>query len=43
MNIGIIGAMRDEITPLLDYYTSHEEISVGNQIYYKIEYTGNTL
>jgi adenosylhomocysteine/aminodeoxyfutalosine nucleosidase len=43
MNIGIIGAMRDEITPLLDYYFSHEKINVGNQIYYKIEYTGNTL
>jgi adenosylhomocysteine/aminodeoxyfutalosine nucleosidase len=43
MNIGIIGAMRDEILPLLEYYKAYEEIIIGNQTYYKIEYNNHVL
>ncbi len=38
MRIGIIGAMREEILPILNHYEKYEEIIFGNQTYYKIQY-----
>lgn len=34
--IAIIGAMREEITPLLEHFSDYESIKVGDNIYYKI-------
>jgi adenosylhomocysteine/aminodeoxyfutalosine nucleosidase len=34
--IGIIGAMEDEITPLLEYYKEYETINLGKLKFYKV-------
>ena len=43
MNIGIIGAMREEIVPLLDMYGKYESIEFGNNTYYKISYKDSQI
>jgi adenosylhomocysteine/aminodeoxyfutalosine nucleosidase len=35
--IGIIGAMKDEITPLLEYYKDYEIITLGKLTFYKVK------
>ncbi len=41
--IGIIGAMREEITPLLEYYKEYETISYANNEFYKINFNDNII
>ena len=36
--IGIIGAMREEITPLLDFFKEYNEIQIGGNIFYVTTY-----
>lgn len=36
--IAIIGAMREEITPLLEYFKNYESITIGENLYYKLVY-----
>lgn len=36
--IGIIGAMREEITPLLDFFKKYEEIKIGGNSFYTTTY-----
>lgn len=43
MKIGIIGAMRTEIEPLLERFKEYEEEVLGNQTYYKIKVKDHTL
>jgi len=43
MKIGIIGAMKSEIKPLLDFYKDYKEVIVGKQIFYEINYNGLEL
>lgn len=43
MIIGIIGAMREEITPLLDYFKECEIIELGGNSFYKINYHTHSL
>lgn len=43
MNIGIIGAMKEEIEPLLEYYKEYEKIFVGKSIFYKIKKNNKTI
>lgn len=43
MIIGIIGAMREEIAPLLTLYREYECIDVGGNTYYKITYKHNQI
>lgn len=43
MIIGIIGAMREEIVPLLTLYKEYESIDIGGNIYYKITYKQNSI
>ena len=38
MTIGIMGAMSEEITPLLEMYDEYENIEIGGNVYYKISY-----
>ncbi len=38
MTIGIIGAMREEIMPLLALYKEYESIEIAGNVYYKITY-----
>lgn len=43
MIIGIIGAMREEIVPLLTLYKEYESIDIGGNTYYKITYKQNSI
>lgn len=43
MVIGIIGAMREEITPLLEHYKEYEAIAFGGNTFYKVTLGGKTL
>jgi adenosylhomocysteine/aminodeoxyfutalosine nucleosidase len=43
MVIGIIGAMREEIEPLLAFVKEYESIEYANNIFYKAAYKGHTL
>lgn len=36
MKIAILGAMREEITPILEHYKQYEEITFGGNTFYKI-------
>ena len=36
MRLGIIGAMVEEITPLLEKFGEHKKIQVGGNTYYEI-------
>ncbi|RDU62834.1 5'-methylthioadenosine/adenosylhomocysteine nucleosidase [Helicobacter didelphidarum] len=38
MTIGIIGAMREEITPLLEFYKEYERIEAAGNTFYKVNY-----
>ncbi len=38
MNIGIIGAMQEEIAPLLELFSSHKEIKLGKNVFYEVLY-----
>lgn len=41
--IGIIGAMQEEITPLLEYYKEYETIQLGKLKFYKVTLEDKTL
>lgn len=41
--IAIIGAMREEIAPLLEYFKDYESIEKGENIYYKITQKDKTI
>ena len=41
--IGIIGAMQEEITPLLNLFPTHTAHAVGGNVYYEIPYKNATL
>lgn len=43
MTIGIIGAMREEIVPLLTLYKEYESIDIGGNTYHKITYKQNSI
>ncbi|MCI5969009.1 5'-methylthioadenosine/adenosylhomocysteine nucleosidase [Helicobacter sp.] len=43
MIIGIIGAMREEITPLLEHYKEYEEVVFGGNTFYKVALGSKTL
>lgn len=43
MTIGIIGAMPEEITPLLTHYRTYETISFGGNTFYKVNLESKTL
>lgn len=43
MTIGIIGAMREEIVPLLTLYNEYDSIDIGGNTYYKITYKQNII
>ena len=36
--IGIIGAMREEIMPLLDFFKKYEEVKIGGNSFYTTTY-----
>lgn len=41
--IAIIGAMREEITPLLEHFRDYESINIGENIYYKLIYNNHQI
>ncbi|RDU63176.1 5'-methylthioadenosine/adenosylhomocysteine nucleosidase [Helicobacter sp. MIT 14-3879] len=41
--IAIIGAMKEEITPILEYFKKYETISLGENTYYKLEYQNSII
>lgn len=43
MIIGIIGAMRKEIEPLLEKFSTYEEVLLANQTYYKIKHNDHEI
>ncbi|PAF49568.1 5'-methylthioadenosine/S-adenosylhomocysteine nucleosidase [Helicobacter sp. 12S02232-10] len=43
MKIGIIGAMREEIIPLLEIFGKYEEISLGGNIFYCVSYKDSEI
>ncbi|WP_299549573.1 5'-methylthioadenosine/adenosylhomocysteine nucleosidase [uncultured Helicobacter sp.] len=43
MIIGIIGAMREEITPLLEHYKEYETIAFGGNTFYRVILGDKTL
>jgi len=43
MTVGIIGAMREEIEPLLSFVQKYEAIEYAGNTFYKAEYNGHTL
>ncbi|GAB0172247.1 Aminodeoxyfutalosine nucleosidase [Helicobacter trogontum] len=43
MTIGIIGAMREEIVPLLALYKEYESMEIAGNVYYKIAYKGANI
>jgi adenosylhomocysteine/aminodeoxyfutalosine nucleosidase len=38
MRIGILGAMQEEITPLLEYFQTYETVQYAGNEYYKVRY-----
>lgn len=38
MKIAIMGAMREEITPLLEFFKDYKEIKYGDNIYYEVKF-----
>ena len=43
MTIGILGAMQEEISPLLKYYKTYETIAFGGNTFYKVSLPNKTL
>lgn len=43
MIVGIIGAMQEEITPLLAHFTNHKKIDLGGNSYYEVKLDSHTL
>lgn len=43
MKIAIMGAMYEEITPLLEFFKTYETIEYANNRYYKASYQGLSL
>lgn len=43
MTIGIIGAMREEIEPLINIYKNYESIEIGGNTFYKINYKDSVI
>ncbi|ANV97908.1 5'-methylthioadenosine/S-adenosylhomocysteine nucleosidase [Helicobacter enhydrae] len=43
MNIAILGAMQEEITPFLEKFPNHTSEEVGGNTFYKIPYGNHTL
>lgn len=43
MTIGILGAMQEEISPLLEHYKTYETIAFGGNTFYKISLGNKTL
>ncbi len=43
MKIGILGAMREEITPILELLGEHKSVEYGKNIYYTASYGENEL
>lgn len=43
MTIGILGAMQEEISPLLDHYKTYETIAFGGNTFYKVSLENKTL
>lgn len=43
MTIGILGAMQEEISPLLDHYKTYETIAFGGNSFYKVSLENKTL
>lgn len=43
MKIGIMGAMPEEIEPLLDFFESYETIEYGKNRYYRTQYKGHSI
>ncbi|EES89004.1 5'-methylthioadenosine/adenosylhomocysteine nucleosidase [Helicobacter canadensis] len=43
MTIGILGAMQEEISPLLDHYKTYETIAFGGNTFYKVSLGDKTL
>lgn len=43
MTVGIIGAMREEIEPLLSFVKSYEAIEYAGNTFYKAQYNGHEL
>ena len=43
MNIAIMGAMPEEIEPLLDYYGKYETIEYAKNNFYLVDYKGHRL
>ncbi|PAF51396.1 5'-methylthioadenosine/S-adenosylhomocysteine nucleosidase [Helicobacter sp. 13S00401-1] len=43
MTIGILGAMQEEIEPLLNYFKDYKTIEVGKQNFYQVNYKNHTL
>ncbi len=41
--IGVIGAMKEEVEPLLEYYNISEEIKINDIIFYKVELVDKIL
>ncbi|STQ86665.1 5'-methylthioadenosine/adenosylhomocysteine nucleosidase [Helicobacter muridarum] len=43
MTIGIIGAMKEEIAPLIGKYNNHKETTIGGNTYYNIKYNEHNI
>lgn len=43
MKIAILGAMKEEITPLLEYYKTYETVEYGQNTYYLVNQDGNEI
>lgn len=43
MKIGIIGAMQEEITPLLDIFKDFQEVKIGNNVFYEVAYKDSMI
>lgn len=43
MTIGILGAMQEEISPLLEHYKTYETIAFGGNTFYKVSLSNKTL
>lgn len=43
MIIGIIGAMKEEIIPLLQHFNEYESVSIGGNVFYKVSYKNSQI
>ncbi|RDU73380.1 5'-methylthioadenosine/adenosylhomocysteine nucleosidase [Helicobacter aurati] len=43
MTIGVIGAMQEEIAPLLEKYNNYQKIIIGNNTYYKVSHNTHEI